>query len=153
MILINYLFKPTFYVVRRFSYGGDYTMFSIGNRQDTVLYENNVCNSQRMPDCQYQLAQTLLYCSNVSRFLHVLYCQLCIIYFYITFFVAVDDFIMEDRDAERKYKFNLKESLAKAKTTKLLDGYNVLVTTSVKPSPPEMKGIFLFISVILLQML
>jgi len=55
-------------------------------------------------------------------------------------FLDVNDFLIEDKDAERKYKFQLKESLAKAKTRKLLDGYNVLVTPSVKPGPQEMKG-------------
>lgn len=55
-----------------------------------------------------------------------------------------------DKDAERKYKFQLKESLAKAKTKRLLDGYNVLVTPSVKPGPQEMKGSVLLIIVILL---
>lgn len=50
-----------------------------------------------------------------------------------------------DKDAERKYKFQLKESLAKAKTKRLLDGYNVLVTPSVKPGPLEMKGSILLV--------
>ncbi|KAL5240814.1 hypothetical protein ACI65C_008224 [Semiaphis heraclei] len=56
-------------------------------------------------------------------------------------FQDVDDFIIVDKDAERKYKFQLKESLAKAKTKRLFDGYNVLVTPSVKPGPQEMKVI------------
>lgn len=45
-----------------------------------------------------------------------------------------------DKDAERRYEFQLKESLAKARDHKLLEGYNVLVTPSVKPGPKDMKG-------------
>ncbi|XP_008179404.1 probable serine/threonine-protein kinase DDB_G0282963 isoform X2 [Acyrthosiphon pisum] len=59
----------------------------------------------------------------------------------VKMFQDVDDFIIADKDAERKYNFQLKKSLAKAKTKRLLDGYNVLVTPSVKPSPQEMKVI------------
>ncbi|XP_026810302.1 protein PF14_0175 isoform X3 [Rhopalosiphum maidis] len=59
----------------------------------------------------------------------------------VQMFQDVDDFLIVDKDAERKYKFQLKESLAKAKTKRLLDGYNVLVTPSVKPGPQEMKVI------------
>jgi len=65
------------------------------------------------------------------------------------FFVDVDDFIIVDKDAERKYNFQLKESLAKAKTKRLLDGYYVLVTPSVKPGPQEMKGSVLLIVILL----
>lgn len=59
-----------------------------------------------------------------------------------TMYVDVDGFILADKDTERKYKFRLKESLAKARDKKLLDGYTVLVTPSVKPGPKEMKGKF-----------
>lgn len=68
----------------------------------------------------------------------------------LNIFIDFDDFIIVDKDAERKYKFQLKESLAKAKAKRLLDGYNVLVTPSVKPGPQEMKGTFLPIVAILL---
>jgi len=67
----------------------------------------------------------------------------------LNIFVDVDDFIIADKDAERKYKFQLKESLAKAKTKRLLDGYNVLVTPSVKPGPQEMKGSVLLVVMLL----
>lgn len=60
-------------------------------------------------------------------------------------FLDANDFLIVDKDAERKYQFQLKESLAKAKTKKLLEGYNVLVTPSVKPGPQEMKGSILLI--------
>ncbi|KAF0765516.1 protein PF14 0175 isoform X3 [Aphis craccivora] len=59
----------------------------------------------------------------------------------VKMFQDANDFLIVDKDAERKYQFKLKESLAKAKTKKLLDGYNVLVTPSVKPGPQEMKVI------------
>lgn len=84
---------------------------------------------------------TLLRCFKVF-ILPILYCQLYIIF---NVFLDVNDFLIVDKDAERKYKFQLKESLAKAKTKKLLDGYNVLVTPSVKPGPQEMKGSILLI--------
>lgn len=61
------------------------------------------------------------------------------------FFVDVDEFIISDKDAERKHKFKLKESLARAKAKGLLDGYTVMVTPSVKPSPKDMKGKYYFI--------
>lgn len=75
------------------------------------------------------------------------YSLLSIVYNIIIFNVILDanDFLIVDKDAERKYQFKLKESLAKAKTKKLLDGYNVLVTPSVKPGPQEMKGNILLI--------
>lgn len=59
--------------------------------------------------------------------------------------IDVDDFIIMDKDAERKYKFKLKESLAKARNKRLLDGYTVLVTSSVKPGPKDMKGNFILL--------
>lgn len=58
-----------------------------------------------------------------------------------TFYILdVNEFIIMDKDAERKYNFQLKESLAKARTNRLLEGYTVLVTPSVKPGPKDMKG-------------
>lgn len=59
----------------------------------------------------------------------------------VDFFKDFDEFLITDKDAERKYKFQLKESLARAKTSRLLEGYTVLVTPSVKPGPKDMKGI------------
>ncbi|XP_025407831.1 myb-like protein A isoform X3 [Sipha flava] len=56
-------------------------------------------------------------------------------------FQDVDEFLIVDKDAERKYKFQLKESLARAKTSRLLEGYTVLVTPSVKPGLKDMKVI------------
>jgi len=58
--------------------------------------------------------------------------------------VDVREFIITDKDAERKYNFRLKESLAKARINRLLDGYTVLVTPSVKPGPKDMKGNIIF---------
>jgi len=62
----------------------------------------------------------------------------------------VEDFIIIDKDAERKYKFQLKESLKQARAKRLLEGYNVLVTPSVKPGPKDMKGSFYFMSIVVL---
>jgi hypothetical protein len=59
----------------------------------------------------------------------------------LIFLIDVDEFLIVDKDAERKYKFQLKESLARAKTSRLLEGYTVLVTPSVKPGLKDMKGI------------
>lgn len=55
-------------------------------------------------------------------------------------FTDVNEFIVVDKDAERRFEFRLKESLAKARDHRLLDGYNILVTPSVKPGPKDMKG-------------
>lgn len=56
------------------------------------------------------------------------------------FLLDMNDFIILDKDAERKYQFRLKESLARAQNNRLLEGYTVLVTPSVKPGPKDMKG-------------
>lgn len=68
------------------------------------------------------------------------------------YFVDVNDFIIVDKDAERKYRFRLKESLARAQANRLLNGYNVLVTPSVKPGPKDMKGSFIVIFLIKRQL-
>ncbi|XP_050528094.1 putative uncharacterized protein DDB_G0282133 isoform X2 [Daktulosphaira vitifoliae] len=59
----------------------------------------------------------------------------------VKMFQDVDEFIVVDNDAERKYNFQLKESLTKARNCGLLTGYTVLVTPSVKPGPRDMKTI------------
>ncbi|KAK7793145.1 hypothetical protein R5R35_011020 [Gryllus longicercus] len=51
------------------------------------------------------------------------------------------NFIVKDKEAEKKFKFQLQKSLKEASAKKLLDGYSVFATPSVKPPPTEMKGI------------
>ncbi|GLH10396.1 Uncharacterized protein GBIM_15347 [Gryllus bimaculatus] len=51
------------------------------------------------------------------------------------------NFIVKDKEAEKKFKFQLQKSLKEASAKKLLDGYSVFATPSVKPPPTEMKGV------------
>lgn len=52
-------------------------------------------------------------------------------------FVDPWDHLLLDEKAEKKFQFNLNDSLSTAKTGLLLDGYTVVVTKSV---PSDMKG-------------
>ena len=59
----------------------------------------------------------------------------------VSHFLDWEDYILQDRDAETNFKFNLKESLEKAKKHKLLEGYTVLLTSRIKlPPVSELKG-------------
>ena len=49
-------------------------------------------------------------------------------------------YLVQDEEAEKKWNFLLKLSLSNASKTKLLDGYNVFATSSVLPSPKDLKG-------------
>ncbi|XP_049858430.1 uncharacterized protein LOC126349960 [Schistocerca gregaria] len=51
------------------------------------------------------------------------------------------EFLLNDKENETKFKFSLKKSLLQCGKAKLLTGFNVAVTPSVKPPPQEMKGI------------
>ena len=53
--------------------------------------------------------------------------------------------MVQDEEAEKKWNFLLKLSLSNASKTKLLDGYNVFATSSVLPSPKDLKGTVLVI--------
>uniref|UniRef100_A0A2M4BBB4 PAX-interacting protein 1 n=1 Tax=Anopheles marajoara TaxID=58244 RepID=A0A2M4BBB4_9DIPT len=52
---------------------------------------------------------------------------------------AVDPWqhILLDRESEKRYKFDLRKTLLKAQTTKLLSGYTVFVTSNVHPPATE----------------
>lgn len=65
------------------------------------------------------------------------------IYFFCYYISDSGDFILSDSDAETKFSFNLKDSIEKAQNGKVLDGWAIFVTPSVKPSPEEMKSEFL----------
>ncbi|XP_062609764.1 mediator of DNA damage checkpoint protein 1-like isoform X2 [Saccostrea cucullata] len=56
-------------------------------------------------------------------------------------FVDHVPFLIRDEAAERQYKFTLHLSLEKASEASLLSGYQIHVTKSVKPDPPNMKDI------------
>ena len=49
-------------------------------------------------------------------------------------------YLVQDKEAEKKWGFTLQNSLLTASKTKLLDGYKVFATSSVLPSPKELKG-------------
>ncbi|XP_068085340.1 mediator of DNA damage checkpoint protein 1-like [Anabrus simplex] len=50
-------------------------------------------------------------------------------------------YIVKDSESEMKFNFSLHDSLKVASQHQLLTGYSVMVTSSVKPPPQEMKGI------------
>nr|XP_018915583.1 PREDICTED: uncharacterized protein LOC109043018 isoform X2 [Bemisia tabaci] len=51
------------------------------------------------------------------------------------------EYLIQDKQSEQNFDFNLSESLTKALDTPLLAGYSVFVTPSVKPEPSQMKAI------------
>uniref|UniRef100_A0A224XJJ8 PAX-interacting protein 1 n=1 Tax=Panstrongylus lignarius TaxID=156445 RepID=A0A224XJJ8_9HEMI len=56
-------------------------------------------------------------------------------------FLDHDKYLLRDKEAEKQFSFTLKESLAKARKTPLLQGKSVFVTNCVKPPPVDMKSI------------
>lgn len=56
-------------------------------------------------------------------------------------FMPCETFVIKDKTNERMYKFTLKESIAKARSSPLLQGWSVFVSPNVKPSPKEMSDI------------
>lgn len=54
-------------------------------------------------------------------------------------FVDPWDYILQDHEMERRFKFNLKKSLALAKEAKIFQNYSVIVTPSTKPPPEELQ--------------
>lgn len=54
-------------------------------------------------------------------------------------FVDPWDYILQDLEMERRFKFNLKKSLTLARESKLLQDYSVIVTPSTKPPPDELQ--------------
>ncbi|XP_058457053.1 uncharacterized protein LOC131434402 isoform X2 [Malaya genurostris] len=54
-------------------------------------------------------------------------------------FVDPWNYILEDREMERRFKFNLKKSLTMALTGRIFQDYSVIVTTSTKPPPEEIQ--------------
>nr|CAD7394154.1 unnamed protein product [Timema cristinae] len=56
-------------------------------------------------------------------------------------FVGTESFILQDKESEKKFKFQLTETLLSSAESPLLAGYSVLVTPKVLPPPKEIKGI------------
>ncbi|CAG2056716.1 unnamed protein product [Timema podura] len=56
-------------------------------------------------------------------------------------FVGTESFILQDKESEKKFKFQLTETLLSSAESPLLAGYSVLVTSKVLPPPKEIKGI------------
>ncbi|XP_043788015.1 MATH and LRR domain-containing protein PFE0570w isoform X2 [Apis laboriosa] len=58
-------------------------------------------------------------------------------------FEELENYILEDPEAEAKFHFKLKKSLEKAKEYKLLEGYTLILTPNIAPPPPELKSIII----------
>uniref|UniRef100_A0A8C6KGC9 Mediator of DNA damage checkpoint protein 1 n=1 Tax=Nothobranchius furzeri TaxID=105023 RepID=A0A8C6KGC9_NOTFU len=56
-------------------------------------------------------------------------------------FLPTDVFVVKDPEQEKKFSFCLQESLRTARSRRLLQGYEIHVTKSVKPEPVHMKDI------------
>lgn len=56
-------------------------------------------------------------------------------------FLDHNKYLLKDKEAEKQFSFTLKESLAKARKTPLLQGKSIFVTNCVKPPPVDMKSI------------
>ncbi|XP_019530832.3 mediator of DNA damage checkpoint protein 1 isoform X1 [Aedes albopictus] len=54
-------------------------------------------------------------------------------------FVDPWDYILQDHEMERRFKFNLKKSLSLAREAKIFQDYSVIVTPSTKPPPEEVQ--------------
>ncbi|KAA0185041.1 hypothetical protein HAZT_HAZT003708 [Hyalella azteca] len=51
------------------------------------------------------------------------------------------EFIVQDRDMEKKHKFDLKKTLTQARERKVFAGLSIHATASVKPEPDQMKDL------------
>lgn len=56
-------------------------------------------------------------------------------------FVDSSSFILEDKEAQKKFNFSMERSLELAQNAGLLDGYKIHVTPNVRPPPDDMKEI------------
>lgn len=57
------------------------------------------------------------------------------------FFSDAQSYLLVDKDAEENFGFSLADTLNKAQTARLFDGYSIYVTPSVnKPPPSELQG-------------
>nr|CAD7204401.1 unnamed protein product [Timema douglasi] len=59
----------------------------------------------------------------------------------IVYRLGTESFILQDRESEKKFKFQLTETLLSSAESPLLAGYSVLVTPQVLPPPKEIRGI------------
>ncbi|KAK1795361.1 hypothetical protein P4O66_010539, partial [Electrophorus voltai] len=56
-------------------------------------------------------------------------------------FVSPNEYLVKDKEQEKKFNFSLQEALRAAQEKPLLQGYEIHVTPSVKPELPQMKEI------------
>ncbi len=56
------------------------------------------------------------------------------------YFTDSNPFLVQDKANEKKFSFNLCQSIEKASQQSLLEGYKVHVTRHCKPDPVAMKG-------------
>jgi hypothetical protein len=84
--------------------------------------------------------------SYLSFFLSLWFESFDLLFIFSIFFFFVrnaeeSDYILNDEEAEKKFDFNLQESLAHARQAQLLKGMTFFVTNKVKPPRKEMKEI------------
>lgn len=53
---------------------------------------------------------------------------------------ATNDYLINDQNSEKRYKFSLSQSLKMAKNKPLYCNYSIIVTPSTKPTPQELNG-------------
>lgn len=51
---------------------------------------------------------------------------------------SIDNYIIQDKQSEKKFKFNLKKSLLIARENPIFNGYSFLITPKTKPPPEEL---------------
>ncbi|XP_076847339.1 mediator of DNA damage checkpoint protein 1 isoform X4 [Brachyhypopomus gauderio] len=56
-------------------------------------------------------------------------------------FLSPNEYLVKDKEQEKKFNFSLQEALRVARQQPLLQGYEIHVTTSVRPEPPQMREI------------
>jgi len=56
-------------------------------------------------------------------------------------FLPAEPFLVKDRSAERQHKFSLSRSHESAKVAKVLSGYRIFLTSSIKPEKDQMADI------------
>lgn len=62
-------------------------------------------------------------------------------------FIPPDNYILKDEPTEKRFKFKLTKSIAKAQQNPILRNYSIYVTPSTRPTPEELNGkhfLFLF---------
>ncbi|XP_021568501.1 mediator of DNA damage checkpoint protein 1 [Carlito syrichta] len=56
-------------------------------------------------------------------------------------FLPLDEYVVSDPEQEKNFGFSLRDALSRAQKRRLLEGYEIHVTPSVQPPPPQMGDI------------